>query len=289
MFTSIGPKEPANFKNSFLPNENAVGNYTFLPPNSTTPFKNSHYEEDPRRRTLDPIVTGTSVIAIKFDKGILMASDTLGSYGSLARFRNIERQRPIGASTLIGGSGEYSDFQYILEVLDDLVKEDEVSEDKHHKQPREIYSYLTRVMYNRRSKFDPLYNQLVIAGISTIKEHPVNTSSSSQSSLKLFLGQVDLNGTHFEDNTIATGYGAYIARPLLRKAYRPNLTEEEAREILERCMKVLYYRDARALNRIQLGKVVAKDQGVVVTVSAPYELQTEWRHTESALGYPKPK
>jgi len=32
-------------------------------------------------------------------------------------------------------------------------------------QPTEIYSYLTRVMYNRRSKFDPLWNSLVIGGV----------------------------------------------------------------------------------------------------------------------------
>src|SRR5690348_3383194 len=45
-----------------------------------------------------------------------------------------------------------------------------------------------------------------------------------------FLGQVDLYGTAFQDTTLATGYGAHIARPLMRKAYRPDLSEEEARK-----------------------------------------------------------
>lgn len=70
-----------------------------------------------------------------------------------------------------------------------------------------------------------------------------------------FLGMVDLYGTAFEDTTIATGYGAYLARPLLRKAYRADLSEDEARKILEDCMRVLFYRDARAINRIQIAKV----------------------------------
>ena len=30
--------------------------------------------------------------------------------------------------------------------------------------PWEIHSYLCRVMYNRRNKFDPLWNSLVVAG-----------------------------------------------------------------------------------------------------------------------------
>ena len=31
--------------------------------------------------------------------------------------------------------------------------------------PKEVHSYLTRVMYNRRNKFDPLWNSLVIGGV----------------------------------------------------------------------------------------------------------------------------
>jgi len=37
-------------------------------------------------------------------------------------------------------------------------------------QPQEIYSYLSRVMYNRRSKFDPLWNSLVVGGVNMTGE-----------------------------------------------------------------------------------------------------------------------
>ena len=37
------------------------------------------------------MVTGTSVIGVKFTGGVVIAADMLGSYGSLARFRNISR------------------------------------------------------------------------------------------------------------------------------------------------------------------------------------------------------
>lgn len=68
-----------------------------------------------------------------------------------------------------------------------------------------------------------------------------------------FLAYVDLLGTTYTASTIATGYGAYIAVPLLRTAVegRENeLTEEEARKILEGAMRVLFYRDARSLDKV---------------------------------------
>ena len=81
---------------------------------------------------------------------------------------------------------------------------------------------------------------------------------------------------------MATGYGAYIARPLLRNAYKPDLSEEEARKILEDSMRVLFYRDARTINKMQIATVTAEG----ITISPPYELETEWYSSEAALGYP---
>lgn len=64
---------------------------------------------------------------------------------------------------------------------------------------------------------------------------------------------MDLKGNSYQSKTIATGFGAYLAQPMLRKAVEGNedtLTENEARKLLEECMKVLYYRDARSLNKV---------------------------------------
>jgi hypothetical protein len=69
-----------------------------------------------------------------------------------------------------------------------------------------------------------------------------------------FLGYVDYQGTTYESPTIATGYGAYIAQPLLRKAVEgkeDTLTEEEAAKILDDAMRVLFYIDARSLNNVE--------------------------------------
>jgi 20S proteasome subunit beta 7 len=67
------------------------------------------------------------------------------------------------------------------------------------------------------------------------------------------LGYVDLLGTTYSASTIATGYGSMIAIPLLRKAVEgreETMTEEEGKALLTECMKVLFYRDARSLNKV---------------------------------------
>ena len=66
-----------------------------------------------------------------------------------------------------------------------------------------------------------------------------------------------------------------MAQPILREAVegREDLIEEdEARLILERCMTVLWYRDARSSDQIQVGRVTRSG----VSISAPYEISQNW-------------
>lgn len=68
-----------------------------------------------------------------------------------------------------------------------------------------------------------------------------------------FLGAVDKLGTAYVDRHIATGRGAYLALPLMREEVEknPNMTQKEAQELLFRCLKVLYYRDAQSYPKVR--------------------------------------
>lgn len=217
-------------------------------------------QQAPITHSQQPIVTGTSVLGITYAGGVMLMADTLGSYGSLARFKNLERVHKVNNSTILGCGGEYSDFQEIKNYLRDIVNEDFVHDDGINLTPQEIHSYLGRVMYNRRSKFDPLWNELLCAGFDGKKG---------------YLGYVDLQGTSFQENILATGYGAYIAIPILRNRHKEDLTEEEAKTLLEDAMRVMFYRDCRTINNFQIAKVDASG----ATVSEPYSLTTKWNYT----------
>lgn len=68
------------------------------------------------------------------------------------------------------------------------------------------------------------------------------------------MGAVDLRGMAYQDRHIATGYGGYIALPLLRDAAEknPNMTQQQAEDVMKKCLEVLYYRDARSFPKVKL-------------------------------------
>lgn len=192
-------------------------------------------------RTTQPMVTGTSVLGLVYDGGVMLAADTLGSYGSLARFREISRFCVVGQNTAVAAAGDYADFQEIKLLLNDLVTQNNCQDDGHPIAPHSIHSYLTRLMYARRSRFNPLWNTLVVGGFHDGK---------------VFLGYVDKLGVSFSEEFVASGFGGYLAIPLIRKRREELgrvLTRDEARALLEDCLRVLFYRDARSLNRVRGG------------------------------------
>ncbi|NXF00176.1 PSB4 protein, partial [Menura novaehollandiae] len=205
-----------------------------------------------------PMVTGTSVLGLKFSGGVILAADTVGSYGSLARFRGISRLHKVNESTVLGASGDYADFQHLRQVLEQMVIDEELLGDGHSSSPRAIHSWLTRVMYNRRSKINPLWNTVVIGGFC--------------------------NGERWGDCSSFPGNPGPIPRdvfsfplfpqPLLRAALDGDRipTEPEARELLERCLRVLYYRDARSFNRYEIATVTERG----VEVEGPLTLEANW-------------
>ena len=44
-----------------------------------------------------------------------------GSYGSTLRYKSIERVKAVGKHSIIGASGELSDFQELMRKLDELM------------------------------------------------------------------------------------------------------------------------------------------------------------------------
>jgi 20S proteasome subunit beta 7 len=104
-------------------------------------------------------------ISSRFRLGRCINDVCAASYGSLARFKDIQRLHAVGDHTIIGAGGDMSDFQYIQSLLEDLVIEEFTAQDGHALGPAEIHEYLSRVFYNRRSKMDPLWNSVVVGGV----------------------------------------------------------------------------------------------------------------------------
>ncbi|KAK9991017.1 hypothetical protein SO802_026002 [Lithocarpus litseifolius] len=114
--------------------------------------------------------------------------------------------------------------------------------------PKEVHSYLTRVMYNRRNKFNPLWNSL--GGVKNGQK---------------YLGMVSMIGVNFEDNHVATGFGNHLARPIFHDEWHDNLSFENGVKLLKKCMRVLLYCDTTAVNKLQVWILIIVHLMVSVT------------------------
>merc|ERR1711970_1079633 len=108
------------------------------------------------------MTTGGAILAIQHDEGVLVAGDTLGAYGSLARFRDIRRIIKLNKNVLLTYTGDVADFQFLLEYMEETQRESEMMDDGIEMGPIEIFNLLERIMYNRRSKGNPLWNIIII-------------------------------------------------------------------------------------------------------------------------------
>jgi 20S proteasome subunit beta 7 len=165
-------------------------------------------------------------------------------------------------------------MQYLDRHLTELgIDEAYRSDASHTLNARNLHKYLSKLLYHRRSKFDPLWNHLLVAGLDEDD--------------KPFLGAADLLGTTFTSPSLATGYGEMLAQPIMRR-YAPDeesaakLTREEAVNVVKECMKVLYYRDARSMDTYSIA-VVTKE-GIDLQESVKLENQS-WAFADRIKGY----
>ena len=67
---------------------------------------------------------GTSVIALKYKDGVMVAADVQVGYGSWLKHKDFKRMAPIGEESILACSGEMSDFQNLVKMLDAKYEED---------------------------------------------------------------------------------------------------------------------------------------------------------------------
>lgn len=222
------------------------------------------------KRNASNITTGSSVLGIKFDDGVLIAADTLVSYGSLARFQNIDRVFKINENILMGGSGDFADIQSIKRSIDQKMIEDQYWQDGIKMKPKELSSWMSKVLYNRRTRMNPYCIDVVIGGIDENKLP--------------FLGNVDLRGRFYDDYVVATGFARHLAIPLVRenKPRDRDFNFEEASSLIRKAMEVLYYRDTRNISKYTVGACFRNGE---CNVGGPYKVNEKWTFASMIKGY----
>lgn len=226
----------------------------------------------PVKHTMQPMVTGTSVIGVKFDGGVIIAADDLGSYGSMARYRNIKRVEKVNEKTVIGAGGDYADFQFLSSILEEMVQAEIYRDEGMDYNASAVHSWLERVLYNRRSRFNPLWNTVLVGGFDR-KNEP-------------FLGYVNMIGTSFTGNYAASGFAAHLAVPALRKWCESDAdkTQDAALAVVKKCMLIQNLRDARSWHKYTYA-VITKDGVSIENANIQDEGNDIWKLAHFVKGY----
>ncbi|CBZ52159.1 proteasome A-type and B-type domain-containing protein [Neospora caninum Liverpool] len=222
------------------------------------------------RDTTVPIVTTSSVLGITYKDGILMVADTLASYGRMTRFKDTSRFFTLGTHTAVASTGDYSDHQMLERTLSRYALKDFLHDDNSVRTAHQYGALLSRLMYQKRSRMNPWWLSVIVGGYQG--ERTETREVSDKCAKPFVLGYVDMYGTFYEEDVIATGLGRYFAITLMRNRHRPDMSEDEARQLLEECMRLLFYRDCGASNRIQFTKITTSG----VTVEEPYVIDSKW-------------
>ena len=186
---------------------------------------------------------GTSVFGLKYKDGVMVAADTSCTYGSMMKHKDFRRMSALGEEGIFACSGEMSDFQNLQKEFTKKYEEDLIQDDGAcFMHPRDYHNHVARMQYNRRLKGDPILVTCMIAGINR------NTK-------EVFLGTSDYHGTKIEADFFATGLGLHYCQVLLQNRWKADMSEADARLLIEDCMRTMFYRDKKAHDNIQISTV----------------------------------
>merc|ERR1712151_1055031 len=190
----------------------------------------------------------------------------MGSYGGLRRFKDCQRVIKINEKCLIATSGDFADFMELERMLKEQVREDEVAEEQAVcLNAKSCWPWLQTIMYHRRTKQNPLWLTVAVAGWDDKKDKP-------------FLGVVEQLGVSYEAPHVTTGFGGYIAGPFMEMKSPDDtskLSRDEAQQILEKALSVVTYRDKMTINSWSIGNV-GKGKASEILAHGK-ELETNWK------------
>ena len=191
---------------------------------------------------------GTTTIGIIFRDGVVLATEKRATMGNLVASRKAKKVYQISTRigmTTAGGVGDAQQMARLMSVECSLY---EIRRGK----PISVGAASTLLSnYLNQNRYYPYFVQLLVGG--------VDESGSS-------LYSVDaMGGATREEEIVATGSGSPIAYGVLEDQYRPDMSEEEAVDLVKRALKAAMRRDIAS----------GEDIATVVITKEKYEESSE--------------
>src|SRR5919109_3502815 len=161
---------------------------------------------------------GATAIGITFDNGVILASEKRVSYGNFVVNKNTKKTFSVTDQVGAACAGMVADMQVLVRQVGALAKIRKL-ETRRNVAPNSIAKLMSVIMFERR--YFPLLTQVIVGGINTKPE----------------IYTLDPLGSVLPDEYASVGTGAEMALGILDAEYKPNMSEEKARELAVKAIK----------------------------------------------------
>ncbi|MGY5871936.1 MAG: proteasome subunit beta [Candidatus Thorarchaeota archaeon] len=190
--------------------------------------------------------TGATVVGIKCTDGVVVATDTLITWGTLVLSEKGIKAFRLTDTIVLASAGLTSDYQMLVNRLQAQIKLYELNQKKSIT-VKALSKMIANTLYSTR--MSPLYVQTVVVGVD---------ANGPQ------LYTLDMGGSLIPDEFTATGTGTATAYGVLENYLKTDVTVKEAEEIAIKAVKAGISRDIQSGGEIRVMSVT--DGGVTERV-----------------------
>lgn len=167
---------------------------------------------------------GATVVGISYNDGVILAADKRVSFGNFVVNKNIKKTFSVTDHVGAACAGMVADMQVLVRQVEALAKIRRL-ETRRDVPPNSIAKLMSVIMFERR--YFPLLTQVIVGGINEKPE----------------IYTLDPLGSVLPDNYAAVGTGAEGALGIMDAEFKPNMSEEEVRELASRAIRSATQRD----------------------------------------------
>ncbi len=182
---------------------------------------------------------GATAVGISYDNGVILASEKRVSYGNFVVNKNTKKTFSVTNQVGAACAGMVADMQVLVRQVGALAKIRKL-ETRRNVAPNSIAKLMSVIMFERR--FFPLLTQVIVGGIE----------------IKPEIYTLDPLGSVLPDEYASVGTGAEMALGILDAEYKPNMSEEKARELAVKAIKSSIQRDSSSGDGIDLLLITTK-------------------------------
>jgi proteasome beta subunit len=176
---------------------------------------------------------GATVVGISYNEGVVLAAEKRVSFGNFVVNKQIKKTFSVTDHVGAACAGMIADMQVLVRQVEALAKIRKL-ETRREVPPNSVAKLMSVIMFERR--YFPLLTQVIVGGINEKPE----------------IYTLDPLGSVLPDDYAAVGTGAEMALGIIDSEFKPDMSEENVRELATRAIKSAIQRDAASGDGIDI-------------------------------------